>query len=118
MPEFHFYKDANGNENIYDYINSLKNSNNKRENQQWNRIVHYIEVVQKLGVLVAGEPYVKHLENMIWELRPGRDRILFAVCDDDSYVLLHRFLKKTNKTPKKEIDKALKKYHDYVRRMG
>ncbi len=25
----------------------------------------------------AGEPYVKHLDGEIWELRPLRDRILF-----------------------------------------
>ena len=54
----------------------------------------------------AGEPYVKHLEGEIWELRPLRDRILFAAWDGKNYILLHHFMKKTQKTPHREIEQA------------
>ena len=47
---------------------------------------------------------MKHLEGDIWELRPLRDRILFAAWVGDSFVLLHHFVKKTQKTPQREID--------------
>ena len=39
----------------------------------------------------AGEPFVKHLEGEIWELRPLRDRILFVARVNDSFVLLSHF---------------------------
>ncbi|MBR3186480.1 MAG: type II toxin-antitoxin system RelE/ParE family toxin [Lachnospiraceae bacterium] len=41
----------------------------------------------------------------IWELRPLRNRILFAAWVNDSFVLLSHFMKKTQKTPKREIEK-------------
>ena len=64
----------------------------------------------------AGEPFVKHLEDNIWELRPLRDRILFAVWINESFVLLTHFVKKTQKTPKREIEKAKRLYADLLER--
>ena len=64
------------------------------------------------------ENYVKHLEEEIWELRPLRDRILFAGSIEGRYVLLHHFMKKTQKTPKREIEKAKKELEDFRKRSG
>ena len=56
-------------------------------------------------------------ENGIYELRPKKTRVLyFFKNDDQQYVLLHAFTKKTNKTPKSEIDKAIKEKKDYMNR--
>ncbi len=66
--------------------------------------------------LLLGEPYMKHLDGEIWELRPIRNRILFAAAADDGYVLLHAFVKKTQKTPKEEIEKAKKELADFITR--
>ena len=66
----------------------------------------------------AGEPFVKHLEDEIWELRPLRDRILFAAWNGGGFILLSYFVKKTQKTPKREIDKAKRLYADFVERSG
>ena len=52
----------------------------------------------------------------IWELRPLRDRILFAGVYKGEYVLLHQFMKSTQKTPKKEIDKAKSELIDFIKR--
>ena len=54
----------------------------------------------------AGRPYVKHLDDEIWELRPLADRILFAAWVEDKIILLHHFVKKTQKTPPQEIKQA------------
>lgn len=58
----------------------------------------------------AGEPYVKHIEREIWELRPLRDRIFFVAWVDGDYVLLHQFMKKhrrpQNEKLKRQIEKA------------
>lgn len=54
----------------------------------------------------------------LWELRPGHNRVLFFYHKDNTYVLLHHFRKKTQKTPRREIDKAKAERDDWVRRMG
>lgn len=40
---------------------------------------------------------MKHIDGEIWELRPLRDRIFFVAWVDDSFVLLHQFMKKSQK---------------------
>ena len=63
-----------------------------------------------------GEPYMKHLNGDIWEIRPLRDRILFAGVIDGKYVLLHQFMKKTQKTPPREIEQAKRELADFKKR--
>ena len=56
-----------------------------------------------------GMPLVDHLEGDIWEVRVKLDnrigRILFVI-DKHTMILLHGFVKKSQKTPKPEIDLA------------
>ncbi len=61
---------------------------------------------------------MKHLDGDIWELRPTSDRILFAVATGDDFVLLHQFEKKTQKTPRREIEKAKAELSDFLQRSG
>lgn len=65
---------------------------------------------------MAGFPYIRHIEGEIWELRPAQDRIFFVALVDEKFVLLHQFTKKTQKTPKKEIEKAKKRLEDLKER--
>ena len=69
-----------------------------------------------LNGLRLGEPYIKHLDNDIWELRPLRDRILFAYWDNNRFILLSIFMKQTQKTPQREIDKAKRNLEDFIKR--
>ena len=62
------------------------------------------------------EPYIKHLDGEIWELRPLRDRIFFVAWHDGSFVLLHSFMKKTQKTPAREIEQAKRELADMIER--
>lgn len=55
---------------------------------------------------------MKYLWGEIWELRPIRDRIFFVAWVDGSYVLLHHFMKKTQKTPVKEIEQVKRELAD------
>lgn len=73
-------------------------------------------MISEYGTM-AGEPYIKHLDGEIWELRPLRDRILFAAWCDGKLVLLHHFMKTTQKTPKREIEKAKKEFTDFLQNM-
>lgn len=115
MYEIYFYKDKNGKEPILEYINSLRSKNDKDSRIKLNKINDYIETLRQYGTQV-GEPYIKHLDGDIWELRPLRDRILFAAWSNRRFILLHHFMKKTQKTPKREINKAKKELADFKER--
>jgi len=52
----------------------------------------------------------------LYELRPTSDRIFFAYWKDNTFILLHYFVKKTQKTPVKEIEIANNYLEDYQRR--
>ena len=60
-----------------------------------------------------GMPLVRSLGNELWEVRSslprGRiARVIFTV-EQGCMVLLHGFMKKTEKTPQRDIDLALKR---------
>ena len=65
-------------------------------------------------------PHTKKLKGSpLWEIRiRGKDniRILYAVYTEKSILILHGFVKKTQKTPQKEMDIALERYRDWKRR--
>ena len=63
-----------------------------------------------------GKPYVKHIEGDIWELRPLSNRIFFFYWKNNKFVLLHHFIKKSQKTPTKEISKAKNNLKDFLER--
>jgi len=105
MHKIYFYKDKRGKEPIPDYLKSLAEKSDKDSRIKANKISNYIDYLRQEG-LDSGEPYVKHLDDEIWELRPLRDRILFATWLDDGFVFLHHFTKKTQRTPLREIAKA------------
>ena len=110
-----YYRDANGKSDFEDYIRELAAVESKDSRVKLTKIYEYIKYLSEVG-LAAGEPYVKRLEGDIWELRPIRDRILFAVWNGESFILLHHFMKKTRKTPPKEIEKAKRNLADYRKR--
>lgn len=111
----YFYKDKNGNEPVLDYMRELASKKGKDSRIKLNKINDYIELLSQHGTR-AGEPYIKHLDAEIWELRPLRDRILFVAWMDGSFVLLHHFMKKTQKTPKREIEQAKRELADLKER--
>ena len=76
------------------------------------KIISYIDILSQRGLSIS-EPYIKYIEDKIWELRPLRYRILFSRIDNNSFILLSMFTKKTKKTPKNEIEKAKKLLEEY-----
>jgi len=112
-----FYKDRNGKSPVAEYIRALAAKKDKSSRIKANKINDYIAYLAKEGKN-AGEPYIKHLDGEIWELRPIKDRILFAAWDGDSFILLHYFEKKTQKAPRREIDRAKGNLADVKERGG
>lgn len=110
-----FYTDKDGRSEIQEYLILLQQSNDKDSRIKSNKIVAYINMLEKHGLQI-GQPYIRHLNDEIWELRPLRDRILFAYYENNTFILLSIFVKQTQKTPKKEIKKAEKLLNDFKKR--
>lgn len=109
------YEDEKGHNPVLEFLTELANTNGKDSRVRLKKVQDYINILQTYGNIV-GAPVMKHLDGEIWELRPLRDRILFAGVVGGKFVLLHQFLKKTQKTPKREIEQAKKELEDYLER--
>jgi len=113
------YKDQAGNDKIKEYLYELGQKQNTKDARiKLNKIMEYIRKLEKYGV-ATGKPAVDRIVNSdLWELRPLRDRIFFAYWKDDTFVLLHHFMKQTQKTPPREIEQAERNLKDFLERIG
>jgi phage-related protein len=77
------------------------------------RFLRIVDLIEGHGLERVREPYVKHLEGRLWEMRmKGRDRVVRAVyvtAVGRRVVVVRVFAKKTQKTPRREIELALKR---------
>lgn len=115
MHKIYFYREKNGSRPVADYIKELAGKSDKDNRIKLSKIQDYINALRRYGLQLR-EPYIKHLDGEIWELRPLRDRILFVAWYNGSFVLLHQFMKKTQKTPAREIEKAKRELTDLIER--
>jgi phage-related protein len=80
------------------------------------RFLRIGDMIQALGLERVGEPHVKHVEGPLWEMRmKGRDgisRAFYVVARPKRVVVVRVFVKKTQKTPRREIELALKRAED------
>ena len=112
-----FYYDKHGKSDIVDYLDELqiKSKTSKTDRINREKILTYIGALERYGTRL-GKPYVKHIEGDIWELRPLSNRIFFFYWKNNKFVLLHHFIKKSQKTPTKEISKAKSNLKDFLER--
>jgi phage-related protein len=115
MYKIKFYKNSQGDEPIKIFLDELtkKSATSKKERIRLKKIVEYISILEEHGVK-AGEPYVKHIVDDIWELRPTNDRVFFFHMKNKTFILLHHFTKKTGKTPQREITQAKRNKKDIL----
>ena len=117
MYNIEFYEDSNGRSVLWEFLESLrvKAATNKDARIQYKQISLYIQLLEDNGTRL-NENITKHLDDDIWELRPGNNRVLYFYFKNDTFVLLHQFRKKTQKTPKREIERAKTERDDYLAR--
>lgn len=110
--EIEFYELKNGEIPIEDFLKSL-------DKKMRAKISGMIAILQESGNQLR-EPYSKHLEDGIFELRVkvGNDisRVLYFFYYNGKIILTNGFTKKTQKTPRTEIKKAKKYRNDYIER--
>ncbi|MEA4940319.1 MAG: type II toxin-antitoxin system RelE/ParE family toxin [Christensenella sp.] len=119
MYQFVFYEDASGVSELWDFLDDLlqRSSGSKDARIQHKQIVYYIELLQRNGTRLP-ETITKNIVEDIWELRPGDNRVFYFFFRDNTFVLLHHFRKKSQKTPQREIDRAIAERDDFLSRKG
>ena len=74
------------------------------------RLIRLLEMLESLGVEQVREPHVKHIEGKLWELRAkaseGIARGLYVTVTGRRVVVLHVFVKKSQRTPRAALDIA------------
>lgn len=77
------------------------------------RFRRIVELIQGYGLEQVHEPLVKHLEGPLWEMRmKGRDgisRAVYVTVKGRRIVVVRVFVKKAQKTPRREIEIALQR---------
>ena len=62
------------------------------------------------------EPHVRHIRSQLWEIRfkgkGGIARALYVTAKEQRVVILRAFIKRTEKTPRGEIELALQRAKD------
>lgn len=82
------------------------------------RYLRIVRLIREFGLEYLNEPYVKHLDGKLWEMRlKGRDgisRALYVTTVGKRVVVVRVFIKKTQKTPQAEIDLAFRRAKEVV----
>ncbi|MBQ9411768.1 MAG: type II toxin-antitoxin system RelE/ParE family toxin [Oscillospiraceae bacterium] len=115
MHEIYFYRDKSGKRPVADYLAELAGRKDEDSRIKLKKHNDYIQALSEYG-LQLGEPYIKHIDGDIWELRPISDRVFFVAWTGGNFVLLHQFVKKTQKTPAREIAQAKRELADLKER--
>ncbi len=112
--EVEFYENDKGEQPAKEFLMSL-------DSKMRAKMASTISILQDNGFELR-EPYSKHLTEGIFELRAkvGTDitRVLYFFYVNQHIILTNGFIKKTQKTPSAEIEKAKKYRADYLRRKG
>lgn len=112
MWQVEFYEKENGEIPVNDFLLSLNEKMRAKAAKE-------IRILSEYGNRLR-EPYSKHIQEGIFELRikfaSDISRIFYFFFDGDKIILTNGFIKKTQKTPKEEIEKAIKYKEDYQRR--
>ena len=77
------------------------------------RFVRICELIGAVELERAGLPHVRHLTGPLWEMRlrgkDGISRALYVTVRGQRVVVVRAFAKKTQKTPRREINLALRR---------
>lgn len=110
--EVEFYQKSSGEIPVEEFLYSL-------DKKLRAKLAGLILILEEKGTLLR-EPYSKHLEDGIFELRgkvgTNAVRVLYFFYYEGKIVFTNGFIKKTQKTPRVEIQKAKEYRKDYIER--
>ena len=107
---------------LYDLLNGsspLVEFIEQQSNRNQAKIYAELDDMTEFGLMPRGDK-LKHLEDKLWELRFRGEglhfRLIYFAYTGRKIVILHGFCKKTRKTPRRELNTARSRYHDYLER--
>lgn len=103
-PKFEFYTRPNGRMEFQEFLDKLPKKDKEK-------LLTVIASIQEYGLLISQRmEWVKKLDDDIFEIRSkvssNIQRALYFHVIDDRYIITHGFTKKTQKTPKVQIEHA------------
>ena len=105
-----FYETLDGNCPVADFLMGLLKKHHAKA-------LRNIELLEEFGQYLQGG-FITRIRGKLWELRirfaGDISRILYFIPGGNTIILLHGFIKKTQKTPDKEIEIALKRMNEYL----
>ena len=105
-----YYTSSSGDNPVSNFLDTL-------EANSQSKILRILHNIQEYGINSA-IPHIKKLSGTpFWEIRilgKSNARIIYVVPTKDSILLLHGFIKKTDKTPAKELEIANNRYKLYL----
>jgi len=104
-----FYQTAIGNEPVREWLKTLPSADKKSIGKD----IKTIEFDWPIGI-----PLVRKIDTDLWEVRSklsGRISRVFFTVQEGFMVLLHGFIKKSQKTPKEDLELARKRRNDVHR---
>jgi len=106
------YQDEQARQPVNDFIASLPQKDQAR-------VYWTLDLLREFG-LGLRMPYARPVHGKLWELRiqSGRNiyRVFYFAHTGRRFVLLHAFRKKTQKTPRNELDIAERRLNDVLAR--
>lgn len=107
-----FYTDEQGRAPVEEFLDTVPRKERAK-------ILRDLNLLEEFG-LQLGSPHVRHLTGKLWELRirtRGKAyRIIYFAYTGQRFILLHAFLKKTNKTPRAELHVSETRLLDFLER--
>jgi phage-related protein len=73
------------------------------------KFIHISKLIEEFGHEQVGMPHIRHLDGPLWEMRMKSARALYVKVPHKRAVVVRVFMKKTQKTPKREINLALQR---------
>lgn len=104
-----FYVTVTGNSPVTDFIDGL-------DDTAQSKVINTIRLLKEYNVRLGGSHAKKLTGTDLWELRIlGSDsiRVFYVAVEQQTFLLLHGFKKKTFTTPKKELKTATDRLKDY-----
>jgi phage-related protein len=105
-----FYETRNGRVPVKEFLDSLSS-------RQAANIIEAMDLLKTFGIQLK-EPYVKPVGDKLYELRvkdpDGIYRVLYFAASGKKFVMVHGFIKKTQKIPTKELALARKRMKEYL----
>ncbi len=106
MASIVFYTDQRGKSPALEFINDLPVLEQAK-------IRNALRLLKEFGVQL-GMPHARHIQGKLWELRPGGIRLFYFAHIEERFVILHGFRKKSQKTPEREVNIALRRMNELL----